>query len=475
MIPLNLEECITQHRFKEMFIDDLGWDNFSSSLELQIQDQCIRLESVAEKRGLRVFSCKLHRTDLANRGLLRCIQQQVIRLHHEHIIVYHSDEPHKQVWQWAVHQGDGRKVRHREHPFLSHQPPRPLIERIANLRFTLDDEENATIVDTLERTRRALDVIPEQEMFARFPLYAKQSDELAVAMRAGEPGAFDRFCEFHLRLAKRASRMLGHWFVMDEDDAFQIACIGLVQAAKRFDPTRGFQFSTYASFWFRQCCQRLGPDAALFIRFPHDIVWKLYRLQFTETRLLAAYGMPSARERHYRACKAKRVRVRDWITYERVRRIQTFSDLERSDWDSLHAIKDSRRSPIERLALQELQSAVLTGIARLNQREQIVLHCRYGIGCAEHTLEEVAAVYGVTRERIRQIQARAEQKLQVFLSQLDPDQDPPIDAHFDEDLPDALEKRRVDGEINAMNEPLVIIQADGVEPPIECCQNRPFE
>ena len=444
MISLILEECIKQHRFKELFIDDLGWDNFSSTQELEIQDQCIRLESVAEKRGLRVFSCKLHRTSLANRGLLRRIQKQLIRQHHEHIIVYHSEEPQKQVWQWAIHQVDGRKVRHREHPFLSYQPPRPLLERISNLRFTLDDEENTTIVDAMERTRRALDVVPEQKMFAKYPTYSKKSDELAVAMRAGEPGAFDSFCEFHLRLAKRASRMLGHWFGMDEDDAFQIACVGLVQAAKRFDPTRGFQFSTYASFWLRQCCQRLGPEASLFIRFPHHIVWRLYQLQFTELRLLTTYGMPTARERHFRACKAHRIRIRDWITYERVRRIQTFSDLEKPDWDSLHAIADSQRSPIDQLAVQELQSSVLSGIAHLNQREQIILHYRYGIGCEEHTLEEVAAVYGLTRERIRQIQARAEEKLQVFLSHLGPDLESAIDADLPGNFPDTLEKRVVD-------------------------------
>jgi RNA polymerase sigma factor (sigma-70 family) len=471
VISLNLEECIKQHRFKEMFIDNLGWDNFTSTQELEVQDQCIRLESVAEKRGLRVFSCKLHRTSLANRGLLRRIQKQLIRQHHEHIIVYHSEEPQKQVWQWAIHQVDGRKVRHREHPFLSYQPPRPLLERIGNLRFTLDDEENATIVVAMERTRRALDVVPEQEMFARFPIYAKQSDELAVAMRAGEPGAFDRFCEFHLRLAKRASRMLGHWFEMDEDDAFQIACIGLIQAAKRFDPIRGFQFSTYASFWLRQCCQRLGPQAAHFVRFPHHIVWRLYQLQFTERRLLATYGMPIARERQFQACKAQRVRVRDWITYERVRRIQTFSDLERSDWDSLLAIKDSQKSPIERLALPELKNAVLAGIGRLKQREQIILHYRYGIGCEEHTLEEVAAVYGVTRERIRQIQARAEEKLKVYLARLDPNQDSRVESNLPDDCRDSTEEPEVADEIQAIVDSAAIVQLECVEPPSDCDRN----
>ncbi len=454
-----------------MFIDDLGWDSFNSTQELEVQDQCIRLESVAEKRGLRVFSCKLHRTSLANRSLLRRIQRQLIRKHHEHIIVYHSEEPQKQVWQWAIHQIDGRKVRHREHPFLSCQPPRPLLERISNLRFILDDEENTTLVNAMERTRLALDVVPEQEMFARLPFYARQSDELAVAMRAGEPEAFDRFCEFHLRLAKRASRMLVHWFGMDEDDAFQIACIGLIQAAKRFDPVRGFQFSTYASYWLRQCCQRLGSEAAHFVRFPHHRVWRLYKLQFTERRLLATYGMPTARERQFRACKAQHVRVRDWITYERVVGIQTFSDLERADWDSLLSIKDPQKLPIERLALQELRSSVLAGIGRLNQREQIILHYRYGIGCEEQTLEEVASVCGVTRERIRQIQSRAEEKLKVYLARLDSSQDSLIESDLPDDCPDSIEEPEVSDEIKAVFDSAAIVQLECVEPPSDCDQN----
>jgi len=469
VITLSLQECIKQHRFRELFVEDLGWDNSSSSLEMVVDEQSIKLESVAEKRGLRVFACRLHRTSLANRGLLRRVQKQLIRHHHEHIIVYHSDEPMKQVWQWAIHQDDGRKVRHREHPFLSCNPPQPLLKRLSNLRFSLEEEESATLVDAMARTRRTLDVIPEQEMFARFPSYAKQSDELAVAMRAGEPGAFDRFCEFHLRLAKKSSRMLYHWFGMDEDDAFQIACIGIVQAARRFDPTRGYQFSTIASFWIRNCCQRYGLGAAYLIRFPVHIFWPLYKLQFTERQLLASYGMPSARERLYRSCRNNGVRVRDWESFDRVKNIQTFSVLERDDWDSLRSIKDPGKSPIERQLVKELQQAVLSAIARLNQREQIILHYRYGIGCGEHTLEEVAGIYGVTRERIRQIQARAEEKLQIYLSQLDPRSKSPV---IEEEHANGQGAPRVLKEIDPINAPELLLQISDVESPTDCDQNR---
>lgn len=469
MITQGIRDSITQHRFNELFIEELGWDNSNALLQLDIDGQDIRLEAVAEKRGLRVFCCRLHRTSLANRGLLRRVQKLLIRQQHEHIIVYHSDEPLKQVWQWAIHLDDGRKIRHREHPFLSCEPPHPLLERVANLRFTLDEEESATFVEAMARTRRALDVIPEQELFARFPSFAKQSDELAVAMRAGEPGAFDRFCEFHLRLVKKSSRMLYHWFGLDEDDAYQIACIGLVQAAKRFDPARGYQFSTYASYWLRQACQRYGPSSAFLIRFPHYIVWPLYRMQFTEWRLLASYGFPAARERHYQACRDQGIRVKDWITFDRVRNIQTFSDLERDDWNELRSIKDPRKTPIDRMLTKETRQLVRKGLAQLNDRQQAILRFRYGIGCKEHTLEAVAMKYGLTRERIRQIQVRAEEKLRINLSQLS----------LSSDLPEASASQggqnTVDQEAfetsEPITEPVARLQIEQVESPADCDQN----
>jgi RNA polymerase sigma factor (sigma-70 family) len=343
--------------------------------------------------------------------------------------------------------------------------------RRPNLRFTLDDEENATIVDAMERTRLALDVIPEQEMFARMPFYAKKSDELAVAMRAGEPGAFDRFCEFHLRLAKSSSRMLFHWFGMDEEDAFQIACIGIVHAARRFDPTRGYQFSTIASYWIRSCCQRYGLSAAYLVRFPVHVFWPLYKMQFTERQLLASFGLPAARERLYRSCKNNFVSPRDWLTFEWVKDLKTFSELDRNDWDSLLSIKAPHKSPVEKLMLKELRQSVLKGVARLNQREQIILHHRYGIGCKEHTLEEVATIYGVTRERIRQIQARAEEKLQIYLSHLDPNHDSLIDEDSRRERLEDLEEREISGEINAVFEPKFTLQIERVESPSDCDQN----
>ena len=243
-----LRECLSTHSFRTMFTECIGWERANATIEITVDEKPIVLQAIAEKRGLAVFHCPVHRTSLANRGLLRRIQRALVKCHHEHIVIYASEQPLKQVWQWAVHLEDGRKIRHREHPFLSSKPPDALITRISGLAFSLSEEDDATLSDALNKAKRALDLNPEQELFARFPNYATRSDELAVAMRAGEPGALGAFCEFHFRLARKSSRMLLRWFGMEEDDAFQIACIGLVQAAHRFDPERGNQFSSLASY-----------------------------------------------------------------------------------------------------------------------------------------------------------------------------------------------------------------------------------
>ncbi len=415
MISLNLEMLIKEHRFKEIFIDELGWDNFSSIQELKIQDLRIQIEAVAEKRGLRVFCCKLHRTMLANRGLLRIIQKQLMRLHHEHIIVYHTDEPPKQVWQWAVLLVDGRKVRHREHPFLSYQPPRPLLERISTLRFTLDDEENATIVDAMERTRRALDVTPEIELFARYPSYAKVSDDLAVAMKANEPGAFDRFCEFHQRLAKKSSRMLVRWIGIEPEDAEQVAMIGIIEAARRFDPTRGYQFSTYAGFWIKQCCQRYASTNGYFIRFPSYVFWRAYKFEYSYQRLVATWGNEIDDERRDDLLNQFAISCEHWLTFRATRNALRFSELERDEYEQVKSIQESGSPLLATLITDEMIQVSLSEMMELEERDCQIIGARYGLVHDEMTLQECGDRLGITKERVRQIQSRGEDKLRTLL------------------------------------------------------------
>ncbi|GIW83161.1 MAG: hypothetical protein KatS3mg105_4968 [Gemmatales bacterium] len=351
----------------------------------------------------------------ANRGLLRRVQQRLGKEYHEHIAIYSSEKPPKQVWQWAVRLPDGRRLRHREHPFFSASPPIPFLTRLRGLQFTLEEEENATLLDALKRVRMALDTAADLNLFAKRPWYAKRSDELARAMKQGVPGAFEQFVEFHLPLARKASRMLIRWFGMEPDDAEQTAVIGLVQAARRFDPELGYQFSTYASYWIRQSCQRYGPEFAFRIRIPSHAFWPCYKLQFELQRLIASHGPAKAQRLFNRRLRAESISPEHWKAFQASLETETFSDTSKDEFRELRNITDKTSGPIAELQRAELKSIVRDALQHLRPRDAEVIMLRYGIENAEHTLEEVGQILGVTRERVRQIQARAEDRLQHLL------------------------------------------------------------
>ena len=174
---------LAKHDFPALFIEALGWDRALRWLSVETDDRSFDLRVFAEKRGVQVATCFVDRYSLFNRGRLRRIQKEFSRSAHEHILISYSDDPEKQVWQWAVRLPDGRRLRHREHPFFSATPPAPLLARLEHLAFRLDEEESTTIVDVLDLARASLDPRSELNLFVRKPFYAEQSDKLALAMR----------------------------------------------------------------------------------------------------------------------------------------------------------------------------------------------------------------------------------------------------------------------------------------------------
>jgi len=410
-----ITSCLESHRFKELFLEELGWDRASASIMVQEEDQDFIFEALAQKRGLLVLYCSTNRVVLANKGLLRRIQKRLVKSVHEQLVIYSCDKPRKQVWQWAVNQADGRKLEHREHPFFSNSPPAPFLARLEHLRFSLQEEESVTLLDALNRVRLALDVTAEQNLFSKRPSYAKRSDELACRVKQGAPGAFHEFVEFHLPLAKKSSRMLLRWFDMDPDDAEQIAIIGLIQAAQRFDPELGYQFSTYASYWIRQSCQRYGVECGLPIRIPVHAFWPCYRLQFEEQRLLAEYGISRARELFVDCLTNEKISSDQWTAFQASDEMRTFSDLTRDQTLELLALPDKDTLLTDNVLDNQLRGIIRQNIRSLRPREARVIMMRYGFDDVKHTLEEVGQLLGITRERVRQIQKRAEERLQFLL------------------------------------------------------------
>lgn len=403
------------HQFRKLFLEQLGWDRANGNQSVHAGDRDFQLELVAQKRGFLILASHVHRTVLANRKLLRTLQRQVVRQFHEHIVVCFSEQPFKQVWQWAVHLPDGRKLRHREHPFLSDNPPNAFVERLERLEFTFDEEEEATLTDAISRVRQALDTKSDFDLFARYPEYAEESDRLAMAMRNGVPGAFDEFVVFHQRLGRRASRMLIRWVGMEPEDAEQIAMLGLMEAARRFDFERGYQFSTLAGHWIKQSCQRYGANTGLPIRIPVHAFWPCYRLQFEYNQLLATHGPGGADELFKDKLRRHSITIDQWSAFQRSYDMIRLSDATDDEFREFRARPDTTAGPERRAISSETRSIMLDALDQMEDRDAHILKLRYGLSCKEHTLEEVATKYNVTRERVRQIQARAEDRLKRLL------------------------------------------------------------
>jgi RNA polymerase primary sigma factor len=269
------------------------------------------------------------------------------------------------------------------------------------------------LADVLERVRAALLPDGELSLFSSSPRYAVESERLAMAMREAEPGAFDEFVVLHRRLVRHASKRLLRWFGMDRADAQQTAVIGLIHAARKWEPERGLQFSTYAHYWLLQACYVYGPRWGAWFHVPAHWAAPGSRLARIHAELVAVHG-PRRAEIHFDAELAREGFTRDqWFAY---RASRTMDFLAARPRDDVAQLKVTGRADVVDEALRnEVREAVHRSIKGLTLRDAEVLRLRYGIGEPEQTLEMIGQKLKITRERVRQIQDRAEVRLHRLL------------------------------------------------------------
>jgi len=160
-MPINLERTrkfLQSFEFKALFIEELGWDRYTATLDIPIDGQNYTLSAIAEKRGMVVFVC----ASFVDGGIpdyqtRRKIDRQVAKAHHEHLIIYLGADRSMQIWQWVKRQA-GKPAACREHTYYITQPGDALIQKIGHLVFSLEQEEDLTIVEVGRRARTSFDV-----------------------------------------------------------------------------------------------------------------------------------------------------------------------------------------------------------------------------------------------------------------------------------------------------------------------------
>jgi RNA polymerase primary sigma factor len=289
-----------------------------------------------------------------------------------------------------------------EHKALPHE--RPLVEEEVKAAPKLD----LTVEPSLDSLRLYLREIGKVPL-----LTADQEVYLAKRIERGDMGAKTQMTEANLRLVVSIAKgYLGRG--LSFLDLIQEGSLGLIRAVEKFDYRKGYKFSTYATWWIRQAVTRAIADKARTIRIPVHMVEKLNKVVHIERQLVQRLG---------REPRPEEIAEELEMTTEEVREILRMAQHpvslekpigEEEDSELGDFVQDENtESPDEAASLTLRRSDIEVALASLPTRERQVIELRFGLtGGQPCTLEEVGKAFGVTRERIRQIENNTLKKLE---------------------------------------------------------------
>ncbi len=288
----------------------------------------------------------------------------------------------------------------------------PELEELEELEEVTEEEmaSTETLVDSYSTDDPVRMYLKE---IGKIPLLTPDEEvELAVRMAEGDEEAKRRMAEANLRLVVSiAKRYVGRGMLFL--DLIQEGNLGLIKAVEKFDYTKGYKFSTYATWWIRQAITRAIADQARTIRIPVHMVETINKVIRVSRQLLQELGHDPSPEEIAEEMGMPVEKVRDIlkIAQEPVSLETPIGEEEDSHLGDFIPDEDASE-PSEAASFTLLKEQLMTVLSTLTPREEKVLRLRFGIEDGRtRTLEEVGKEFNVTRERIRQIEAKALRKL----------------------------------------------------------------
>jgi RNA polymerase primary sigma factor len=283
--------------------------------------------------------------------------------------------------------------------------PTPSLSRPARAGEPMEHSERSSLKLYLQEIGRTPLLKPEQEV------------QLAERIQKGDKEARDHMIKSNLRLVVKIAHDYKD-FGLPLLDLISEGNIGLIKAVERFDPNKGGKLSTYAAWWIKQSIKRALANQSKTIRLPVHLVDKISRMRKTTTALTEEFGREPtddeiAEEMHMPVAKVahlKSVSVRPTSLNAPVG-----EDNEGTEFGEIVG-DENASTPFEQLSDKSLQTDVNQMISDLDDREAKIIRLRFGLeGDSPLTLEEVGEMFGITRERVRQLQNMALSKMRKIM------------------------------------------------------------
>jgi RNA polymerase primary sigma factor len=244
--------------------------------------------------------------------------------------------------------------------------------------------------------------------------------ELAARIKRGDDAARELMIKANLRLVVKIAKDYEH-IGLPLLDLINEGNIGLMKAVERFDPAKGAKLSTYSSWWIRQQIRRALADQSKTIRLPVHVVDKIYHLGQAEMRLRETFGRDATDEELAEELEIAPARVAELRTAS-IRPASLDAPLGDDDTSRLSDVvrDENAENPYDQAEERADLNLLRELLPKLPKREEVILRHRFGLdGKNERTLEEIGAKLGLTRERIRQLQTIALNRLRKMMEQRD--------------------------------------------------------